>query len=253
MSELVECRGLVYRVGGHRVLSEMELTLGAGESMALLGASGSGKTSLLRIIAGLETPQRGEVRLSAVVATRDGQLMMPPHRRQIAMLFQDLALWPNLTVSENVRLGLFGLRLPRQSILGRVEAALAQCGIGDLAGRLPGTLSGGQQQRVAVARALAVRPRLLLLDEPFSGLDLLTKGLVLEEIARLKADLGFGLILVTHDTREVELLCDSVGVLEEGRVCDRGLLADARFQPRSRLGQAFASDLRGARRARADS
>ena len=239
MSALVMCKGIDCRLGGRLVLSGTDLTMAEGESVALLGSSGSGKSTLLRVIAGLELPERGEVVIGGKPATRDGRLLIPPHRRGIAMLFQDLALWPNLSVSGNVRLGLSGLRLPGNQTRERIDQALALCGISDLANRRPGTLSGGQQQRAALARALAMHPKLLLLDEPLGGLDLMTKQAVLEEIARLKAELGFGIILVTHDPAEVRGLCDSLAVLEHERIAEHGNLEEIGTNAQSELGKVF--------------
>jgi len=221
----------------------MDFEVTSGESVALLGSSGSGKSTLLRVIAGLETAQRGEVLIADRLASRAGQLLIPPHRRGIAMLFQDLALWPNLTVAGNVRLGLSGLRLSMHQSRQRIEQALDLCGIGDLAARRPGTLSGGQQQRVALARALAVRPRLLLLDEPFGGLDLITKQAVLEQIAQLKRELDFALILVTHSPAEVRGLCETLAVLEGGRIAERGSVDKIAADAQSALGTAFVQAL----------
>jgi len=245
MSALVVCKGIDCRLGGRPVLRGTDLTVAQRESVALLGSSGSGKSTLLRVIAGLELPERGEVLIGGTPATRDGRLLVPPHRRGIAMLFQDLALWPNLSVSGNVRLGLSGLRLPGHRTQERIDRALALCRISDLAGRRPGTLSGGQQQRVALARALAMHPKLLLLDEPLGGLDLLTKQAVLQEIARLKAELGFGVILVTHDPAEVRALCDCLAVLEDERIAEHGSIEAMTAMARSPLGKAFAEALQG--------
>lgn len=242
-SPLVTCRDLLCRLGGRVVLDGLSLELQPRESLALLGGSGSGKSTLLRIIAGLEVPERGEVLIAGQPATRSGRLLIPPHGRQLSMLFQDLALWPNLTVMNNVLLGLASLRLPRQQARDRATDALGICGIEDLVDRLPGTLSGGQQQRVALARALAMRPQLLLLDEPFGGLDLLTRETIVREVAKLREALGFALILVTHDPAEVQVLCDSLAVLENGHLTDRGLLRDVRTCPSSALAQAFISQL----------
>jgi ABC-type sulfate/molybdate transport systems ATPase subunit len=227
------------------VLNGLDLELSPGESLAILGSSGSGKSTLLRIIAGLEVPERGEVSLDGRPATRDGRLLIPPHRRQVAMLFQDLALWPNLTVAGNVQLGLSGLRLPRAEARTRVAHSLQLCDISELADRVPGTLSGGQQQRVALARALAMRPRLMLLDEPFGGLDLLTKQLIVQEIGRLRSELGVSLLLVTHDPAEVRQLCRSLAVVDQGRVMECGPLQDIAIAPRTPLAQAMAPRLRG--------
>ncbi len=239
MSTLVSCRDLVCRLGGRLVLEGAALDVAGGESVALLGGSGSGKSTLLRIIAGLEVPERGEVLLDGRPATRDGQLLVAPHRRGIAMLFQDLALWPNLTVSGNVRLGLSGMRLPRAKLRDRVQQALATCGIDQLSGRLPGTLSGGQQQRVALARAVAVRPKLLLLDEPLGGLDLLTKQSVVQELLRLKSEFDFALVVVTHDPADAGRLCDSLAVLDAGRIVERGRLHDVSETAQTPLAKAF--------------
>ena len=244
MNPLVTCRELVWRSGSQLVLDRLDFDLEFGESLALLGESGSGKSTLLRIIAGLELPENGDVFVDGQLATRKDRLLVPPHRRQLAMLFQDLALWPNLTVDGNVALGLAGLRLSRQAARIRIDTMLAMCGIQDLADRLPGTLSGGEQQRVALARALSMQPLLLLLDEPFGGLDLVTKESMIHEVAKLKCELGFALILVTHDPTEVRVLCDSLAVLEAGRIVDRVSIQKVATNARSALGQAFMKKLR---------
>ncbi len=245
MSGLVMCTGVDCRLGGRSVLSGTDLTVAEAESIALVGTSGCGKSTLLRVIAGLEIPEAGEVLIGGTPATRDGRLLVPPHRRRIAMLFQDLALWPNLSVYENVRLGISGLRLPGKQSRERIEQTLELCGILDLANRRPGTLSGGQQQRVALARALAMHPKLLLLDEPLGGLDLVTKQGMLREIAGLKSELGFGIILVTHDPVEVYGVCQSLAVLQDGRIVEQGSFEQIRTSARSELGKAFATAMQG--------
>jgi ABC-type Fe3+/spermidine/putrescine transport system ATPase subunit len=243
MKPLINCRGLVCRLGGHLVLSGAELDVAQGQSLALLGSSGSGKSTLLRVIAGLEIPLKGEVLIAGSPATRGGRLLIVPYRRSVAMLFQDLALWPNLTVSGNVYLGLSGLHLPRGQLRDRAEEAMKMCGIADLSDRLPGTLSGGQQQRVALARALAMQPKLLLLDEPFGGLDLVTKEAIIRELVRLRAKLGLALILVTHDPLEVRELCDSLAVLQGGRIAEQGPLDDIARRPQTALAKALIQQL----------
>jgi len=245
MTTLVSCRGLVCRLGKQLVLSGADIDVAPGESIALLGGSGSGKSTLLRVIAGLQIAEQGEVLIAGKPALCGGRLLIPPHRREIAMLFQDLALWPNLNVAGNVRLGLSGLRLSRSESQNRIAHALNLCDISELADRRPGTLSGGQQQRVALARALAMRPKLLLLDEPLGGLDLITKQAVLQQIAELKSELGFAVILVTHDPIEVHALCTSLAVLEGGRIAEHGPLVEIVANPQSALGKAFARALHG--------
>ncbi len=243
MKALVRCRGLICRLGGRLVLEGAELEIAPGQSLALLGSSGSGKSTLLRIIAGLEIPEEGEVHVAGAPATRGGRLLVAPCRRGLAMLFQDLALWPNLSVQGNVRLGLSRLRLPRKQLRDRATESLRMCGIEDLSGRLPGTLSGGQQQRVALARALAMRPKLLLLDEPFGGLDLVTKRAVVRELVRLRSELGFALVLVTHDSGEVGQACDSLAVLQRGRIAEQGRLSDVVADPQTVLAKALSEQL----------
>jgi ABC-type Fe3+/spermidine/putrescine transport system ATPase subunit len=239
MTTRVSSRGLVCRLGKQLVLDGTDFDVHESESVALLGSSGSGKSTLLRVIAGLETPEQGEVIIKGRPATKGGRLLIPPHQRGIAMLFQDLALWPNLTVAANVRLGLSGLRLSSKEARHRTEQSLELCRISELANRRPGTLSGGQQQRVALARALAMQPKLLLLDEPLGGLDLLTKQAVLLQIAQLKTQLGFSLVLVTHDPVEVRELCGSLAVLESGRIAEHGSLDEITKNPQTELAKAF--------------
>jgi ABC-type sulfate/molybdate transport systems ATPase subunit len=217
----------------------LSLQLDAGKSLAVVGASGSGKSTLLRLISGLEAPSNGEVVLNGSVASVAGGVLIPPHRRNVAMLFQDAALWPNLSVGDNVALGLAGQRLTRAEVGARTAEALDRCEIADLRERLPRTLSGGQQQRAALARALAVHPKLLLLDEPFGGLDLLTRHSVAHQVRSLKSELGLTLIVVTHDPWEIELLCDAVAVLDEGRIAEAGSMAELARNPQTPLARAL--------------
>jgi ABC-type Fe3+/spermidine/putrescine transport system ATPase subunit len=212
--------------GKTNALTEVSLTLTAGEPTALLGRSGCGKSTLLRLLSGLEPPTSGRILLDGKVISDGGQILLPPHQRGIAMVFQDMALWPNLTALENVRLGLSGTGRTRQETRRRSEDALALCGIADLAQRKPGQLSGGQQQRVALARAIAVRPEFLLLDEPFAGIDIVMKASLLQEIAALAAEQRLTVVLVSHDPVEGAALCRSAIVLEDGRVSESGLLPE---------------------------
>lgn len=239
METLVSCCNLECRLGGHAVLRGVSMELGVGKSLALVGGSGSGKSTLLRIIAGLEVPQRGEVVLNGELVTKNGRILVPPHRRNVAMLFQDGALWPNLSVAENVHLGLAGQRLSRAESQERTRDVLNRCSLAELSNRLPRTLSGGQQQRAALARALAVQPRLVLLDEPFGGLDLLTKKSVADEVVSLRRELGFALILVTHAPWEIEALCERLAVLEGGRISQCGTLRELAASPHTDLARAI--------------
>ena len=159
------------------------------------------------------------------------------------MVFQDLALWPNLSVIENVRLGLSGASLSRREAATRVEEALHRCGIESLANRLPNTLSGGEQQRIALARAMAPRPDFLFLDEPFAGLDLVTKTRLLSVIQALAKEQEFTIVLVTHDPLEATTLCLSAVVLNAGRVEASGPLDELLGSPKSELLKAFRTQL----------
>ncbi|HHQ14149.1 MAG TPA: ATP-binding cassette domain-containing protein [Chromatiales bacterium] len=211
-------------------LHDISVALPAGQHTALLGPSGCGKTTVLRLLSGLDAPACGEIWLNGQRVSQAGRVCLPPHQRGIAMVFQDLALWPGLTAIENILLGLSGRGLQGQDARSRAREALAVCQIGELADRLPARMSGGQQQRVALARAIAVRPEFLFLDEPFGGLDLVTRKALLGDIASLACEHGFTIVLVTHDPLEVRSLCSHAIVLESGSICEAGeldvLLAD---------------------------
>jgi ABC-type Fe3+/spermidine/putrescine transport system ATPase subunit len=220
---------------GTRPLDQVSMHIPAGPHTAILGPSGCGKSTFLRLLAGLEAPTAGSILLDGQTVSAAGQVLCPPHQRGVAMVFQDLALWPNLTVRGNVRLGLAGQRLHRDDSGRRLREALELCGIADLADRFPGQLSGGQQQRLALARAIAVQPRFLLLDEPFSGVDLATKSRLLAEIAALAARCHFQVILVSHDPWEALELCETAIILDQGVVQAAGgvrdLLAAGTWEP----------------------
>jgi ABC-type Fe3+/spermidine/putrescine transport system ATPase subunit len=230
-----EVRSLSKRYGTHQALCEVSLTVTAGENLALLGASGSGKSTLLRLLSGLEAPDTGMILLNDQPVSRPGRVLLAPHRRGIALVFQDLALWPNLSAYENVMLGLSGLALATAAARARTQEALRLCGIEELAERKPAALSGGQQQRVALARAVAVRPAFLLMDEPYAGLDLVLKSRLLAEVRAFAALQDITVLLVTHDPLEALALCHSAVVLDQGRVVEAGPLTDLLDAPRSEL------------------
>jgi ABC-type Fe3+/spermidine/putrescine transport system ATPase subunit len=227
------------RKGKHLPLDGVSVEVEVGGHLAVLGASGAGKSTLLRAVAGLDTPSDGRVLLRGFPASEPGRVNVPPHRRGVAMVFQDLALWPSLSPFGNVVLGLAGTQLPRREAETRAREALAACGIGTLADRALFTLSGGERQRVALARALAVQPALLLLDEPFASLDVLTKDRLLEEVRALTLRFGITLVVVSHDRREVEALCGQCVVLQEGRVLEAGPVRALVREGRSDFTQAF--------------
>jgi ABC-type Fe3+/spermidine/putrescine transport system ATPase subunit len=213
------------------VFTGVSFTIAPGDRLAVLGASGSGKTTLLRLLAGLDEPTHG------VIERAPGL--------RVGMVFQDLALWPNLTARDNVTLALPDV--PRPDRPRAALAALTSCRVGELASRKPGTLSIGQQQRVALARAIAARPQLLLLDEPFSSLDPLLREELIKETLRLADDIQPALVIVTHDPLEAIALARRALVLENGGVAEFGELNALLAAPRSRLLGQFASQIKSFR------
>jgi putative spermidine/putrescine transport system ATP-binding protein len=199
--------------GTARVLDNVDLGVRRGEFVSLLGPSGCGKTTLLRIVAGLLAPDAGSVRLDGEDITRK-----PPHHRDVGVVFQNYALFPHLTVAENVAFGLEARRAPRKEIRAAVARFLDLVHMGDFAGRSVRVLSGGQQQRVAVARALAVRPKLLLLDEPFSALDRKLRETMQIELKRLLRELSTTAVFVTHDQDEALMMSDRIAVMNRGAI-----------------------------------
>ncbi|WP_411832613.1 ABC transporter ATP-binding protein [Pseudoxanthomonas mexicana] len=201
--------------GPKRVVEGLSLRLEEGQLGCLLGASGCGKTTVLRAIAGFEPVQGGLIRLQGRDVAVAG-LHVPPERRRVGMMFQDYALFPHLDVAGNVG---FGLRaLPRRERAARVGAMLALVGLQASASAYPHELSGGQQQRVALARALAPRPALLLLDEPFSNLDIHTRERLARELRDLLRQAGATALMVTHDQAEAFAMADRIGVMDAGRL-----------------------------------
>ena len=206
------------RFASHRAVDSVSLEVALGDSVVILGPSGCGKTTLLRLIAGLETPDGGEISLSGTKVAGLGRSIVPPHQRGIGFVFQDLALWPHLTVGKNLEFVLGSVRVPRVERSERIQQALNLVRIDQLSRRYPHELSGGEQQRVALARALVGQPRLLLLDEPLSSLDPELRTALRAELARLQRDLGVTMVYVTHDTEDAAALADDVVEMAAGRV-----------------------------------
>jgi iron(III) transport system ATP-binding protein len=213
----IELAGVHRRFGAAVALDGLDLRVGDGEVVALLGPSGSGKTTALRLVAGFDRPDEGRVALgNRPVADPARGVWVPPERRGLGMVFQDLALFPHLTVAQNVGFGLPGGAVGDRA--ERVRRMLGLVGIDELAGRYPHELSGGQQQRVALARALAPGPAVVLLDEPFASLDAGLRGRLCEEVGRILREAGATALFVTHDQDEALALADRVAVLDRGRV-----------------------------------
>ena len=214
----VALRNVTKRFGSHRALDHVTLTVAARESVVVLGPSGCGKTTLLRVIAGLDVPEEGEIWLGNVQAAGPRRSAVPPHRREIGFVFQDLALWPHLTVAGNLQFVLNASKVPRVERRRRMDDALKLVRIDGFASRFPHELSGGEQQRVALARALVGSPRLLLLDEPLSSLDAELRAAMRSELARLQRTLALTTVYVTHDRDDVAVLADRVIEMRAGRI-----------------------------------
>lgn len=237
MADGIEVIGIQKQFGNRPVLRGANLHVAPGAVVALLGSSGCGKTTLLRIIAGLEQPDQGTITMGNQVVVGPGG-STAPERRRIGMVFQDWALFPHLDVAGNV-----GYGLPRKErTASRIESALDLVDLAGLAKRRPGTLSGGQQQRVALARALAPEPRALLLDEPFSNLDSALRVQIRSEIHQLLVELAITTVFVTHDQEEAFVLGDEVAVMAEGVIVQQAPPAELYARPVSPWVASFVGD-----------
>ncbi len=214
---LLSLSGISKQFSGKTVLDELSLTIDDGEFITLLGPSGCGKTTLLRMMAGFELPDQGTVTLSGVDITQT-----PPESRPLNTVFQNYALFPHMSVFDNVAYGLKMEKRPKAEIRERVEDVLAMVQLEDFAGRKPHQLSGGQQQRVAIARAVVKRPKMLLLDEPLSALDYKLRRTMQVELKRLQRELGITFVFVTHDQEEALSMSDRIAVLKDGYIQQLG-------------------------------
>jgi spermidine/putrescine transport system ATP-binding protein len=235
----VECRALVKTFGGGavRALDGVSLGIRENEFFTLLGPSGCGKTTLLRLVAGFETQDSGSILLNG--KPLDG---LPPFRRPVNTVFQSYAVFPHLTVEENVAFGLEMRRRPRAEIAGRVAKMLELVKLVGLEKRKPAQLSGGQQQRVALARALASGPRVLLLDEPLSALDLKLRTEMQLELKRLQSEVGITFVFVTHDQHEALTMSDRLAVMRDGRILQIGTPEEIYERPAARFVADFIGD-----------
>jgi iron(III) transport system ATP-binding protein len=231
MTPAVELDGVRLRLGRSIVLDQLCLAVPHGQLVAVLGPSGSGKTSLLRAILGLVAIDDGVIRIEGHVASDPRRIVIPPDERQVAAVFQDLALWPHLTVHGNLAFGLS--RLTRADRDARIVAMLERVGLAAKQRCHPGELSGGERQRVAIARALVLAPRVVALDEPLANLDLVLKRDLLALFGAVLRERGTAAIYVTHDPWEAEILADRIAVVEAGRLVQIGTMTELRTSPAS--------------------
>jgi putative spermidine/putrescine transport system ATP-binding protein len=234
----VRLDGVTKRFGAVVALHAASLQVRRGELMTLLGPSGCGKTTLLNLVAGFLAPDSGQIAIDGRRVTD-----LPTWRREIGMMFQNYALFPHMTVASNVGYGLRARRVPKPEIARRVAAVLELVKLAGLEDRRPRQLSGGQQQRVALARALVVRPKVLLLDEPFSALDRNLRAAMQVELRDIQRKLGVTTIFVTHDQGEALSLSDRIAVISEGRIRQLGTPDDIYRRPLDRFVASFVGDV----------
>jgi iron(III) transport system ATP-binding protein len=231
---MIRLENVTRRFGDVVAVDRASFCVERGEVVALLGPSGCGKTTLLRLVAGFERPDGGSVEIDGKTVASSSGAWVPPERRRVGMVFQDYALFPHLTVAENV-----GFGLPRRTRPGRVPELLGIVGLEAHGRRYPHELSGGQQQRVALARALAPSPELVLLDEPWSNVDPFLRESLRTEVVDIIRPLGVTVVLVTHDREEAFSLADRIALMREGQVVQEGTSEELYFEPVSRWAAEF--------------
>ncbi len=235
----LEIRGITRRFGGRAVVRDVSLSVLPGQVTCLLGPSGCGKSTTLRIIAGVERQDAGEVLVDGEVVS-DDEVHLPPELRGIGLMFQDFALFPHLSVFDNVGFGLRGSRADKRE---RVGELLERVGLSQHVDAYPHELSGGEQQRVALIRAIAPRPRIMLMDEPFSGLDNRLRDGIRDQTLEILKEEGTAVLLVTHEPEEAMRMADEIALMRAGHVVQRGAPYNVYNAPVDRNAAAFFSDI----------
>jgi ABC-type Fe3+/spermidine/putrescine transport system ATPase subunit len=233
MSAALQLQGVSFARDGHVLLEGVDLQVDEGSTLALTGPSGSGKTTLLRTILGLEVPSQGTIAVMGRTASTAGRIHVPAEDRRIAIVFQDLGLWPHLSVGDHLNFALSAQRIPKADRVARVDRMLQSVGLEGRARQRPATLSGGERQRLAIARALVTEPSIILLDEPFSNLDIVLKQELVALLAGLLTQRQIAGILVSHDLEEALPLTKDFAVLEGGRIVQRGTMVELARSPRT--------------------
>lgn len=239
-SGAIQIRGLVKTYGAFTTVGGIDLDVAPGSLVSLLGPSGCGKTTTLRMIAGFINPNAGRISVDGDVLSEAGS-STPPERRNMGMVFQSYAVWPHMTVSENIAYGLRTRRAPAAEIKRKVDEIVELVGLSGHEHKYPNALSGGQQQRVALARAVVTRPRILLLDEPLSNLDTKLREVMRFELRRIQQSLGITTVFVTHSQEEALVMSDQVAVMRDGLIVEQGTPHELYERPRSR----FVADFMG--------
>ena len=226
----LEVNSLTVHLGSRKVLDDLSITIAAGTFTAILGPSGCGKTTLLRAIAGLVPPSSGTIRFGKQLVSVSS-LVLPPHKRRIGYVPQEAALFPHLSVAENIAFALDKENYTKDRRRVIVAEMLELIGLSHFGDRMPGELSGGQQTRVALARALAIEPKIVLLDEPFSALDAALRNELREEVSTLLKKRETTALMVTHDREEALVTADMIALMREGRIVQHGTPAEVYFSP----------------------
>ncbi len=214
MEKDIKLKGIIKKFEGREVLREINLEIKKAEIFAILGISGAGKTTLLRIISGLEIPDKGRVYINGKLATDGGKIIIPPYKRKIGFIFQNLGLWEHLTVEEHIKFV--------TSNKQKIEEILKFFDLAEHRKKKPYQLSGGERQRLAIARSFAQEPEFLLLDEPFSNLDVIKKRQMRTEILKIKENKNIGVIYVTHDPLDIKIIADRIAILHNGKIIQIG-------------------------------